>query len=287
MALLGLLVVDQGQVVSGGVLNALLLLNPTDAYRLFNLTGSGNVSAFSGMAGVAQTTTLSPSVLLAALAAWALLPLGARRRSPSPGESYEKASPSSPPLAGALALAGCNDEKTAEAPPPPQRADGRGDRPLLRHERARAPRARRDRSSWRAARSRSGSRRPATRSPSRMLPEEPKDIRAIYVSDMAKAPSWDKPGANNWVDAKQASFVIGSRDAGRHGRRRGGAVLRQGCCGKVRRRERRTRRGLRRGAEGLRPGRHRGDDGFRRTAPDSADQHHGHAAPVTKDGHAH
>ena len=76
MALLGLLVVDQGQVLSGGLLNALLLLNPTDAYRLFNLTGSGNVSAFSGMAGVAQTTTLGPSVLLAALAAWALLPLG-------------------------------------------------------------------------------------------------------------------------------------------------------------------------------------------------------------------
>lgn len=76
MALLGLLVVDQGQVLSGGLLNALLLLNPTDAYRLFNLTGSGNVSAFSGMAGVAQTTTLGPSVLLAALAAWALVPLG-------------------------------------------------------------------------------------------------------------------------------------------------------------------------------------------------------------------
>lgn len=43
-----------------------------------------------------------------------------------------------------------------------------------------------------------------------MLPEEPKDIRAIYVSDMARAPSWDKPGAENWVDARQAFFVIGS-----------------------------------------------------------------------------
>jgi Cu-processing system permease protein len=76
MALLGLLVVDQGQVLSGGFLNALLLLNPADAYRLFNLTGSAGVSAFSGMAGVAQTATLSPSALLAALAAWALVPLG-------------------------------------------------------------------------------------------------------------------------------------------------------------------------------------------------------------------
>jgi len=76
MALLGLLVVDQGQFLSGGLLNALLLLNPADAYRLFNLTGSAGVSAFSGMAGVAQSATLSPSVLLATLAAWALVPLG-------------------------------------------------------------------------------------------------------------------------------------------------------------------------------------------------------------------
>jgi copper chaperone NosL len=43
-----------------------------------------------------------------------------------------------------------------------------------------------------------------------MLPEEPKDIRAIYVSDMAKAPSWEDPGATNWVDAHKAYFVIGS-----------------------------------------------------------------------------
>jgi len=76
MALLGLLVVDQGQTLSGGLLNALLLLNPADAYRLFNLTGSTGVSTFSGMAGVAQSATLSPSVLLAALTAWALVPLG-------------------------------------------------------------------------------------------------------------------------------------------------------------------------------------------------------------------
>lgn len=47
-----------------------------------------------------------------------------------------------------------------------------------------------------------------------MLPEEPKDIRAIYVSDIAKAPSWEDPGANNWVDARQALFVIASRVKG-------------------------------------------------------------------------
>ena len=47
-----------------------------------------------------------------------------------------------------------------------------------------------------------------------MLPEEPKDIQAIYVSDMAKTPDWDKPGAANWVDAKKAWFVIGSKVRG-------------------------------------------------------------------------
>jgi copper chaperone NosL len=43
-----------------------------------------------------------------------------------------------------------------------------------------------------------------------MLPDEPKDIQAIYVSDMGKAASWDKPGADNWVDAREALFVIES-----------------------------------------------------------------------------
>lgn len=43
-----------------------------------------------------------------------------------------------------------------------------------------------------------------------MLPEEPKDIAAIYVSDMAKATTWEEPGADNWIDARTAFFVIGS-----------------------------------------------------------------------------
>ena len=75
IALLGLLVVDQGRLISAGLLNALLLLNPTDIYRMFNLAGSANVSVFSGMAGLADTMTLNPGILLTALAAWATLPL--------------------------------------------------------------------------------------------------------------------------------------------------------------------------------------------------------------------
>lgn len=76
MALLGLLVVDQGRMIDGGVLNALLLANPTDAYRLFNL-GSESVGALSGMGGVAENAALSSGVLVAALVVWALAPLAA------------------------------------------------------------------------------------------------------------------------------------------------------------------------------------------------------------------
>lgn len=47
-----------------------------------------------------------------------------------------------------------------------------------------------------------------------MLPDEPKDVRAVFVSDMAVALSWEAPGATNWIDASKAYFVIGSRIKG-------------------------------------------------------------------------
>ena len=78
MALLGLLVADQGEHLSGGAVDALLLLNPADAYRLFNLAGLADVRLLTGMAALAGETGLTPPLLLAALLAWALVPL--RRR---------------------------------------------------------------------------------------------------------------------------------------------------------------------------------------------------------------
>jgi Cu-processing system permease protein len=73
-ALLGILVADQGRIVGPALLDALLLLNPADVYRLFNLTGSDNVSIYAGMAGPGESG-LAPAVLLAALAAWVVVPL--------------------------------------------------------------------------------------------------------------------------------------------------------------------------------------------------------------------
>ncbi len=77
MALLGLLVADQGRTVTADVLNALLLLNPADAYRLLNLTASPDVSGFAGVAGLGARTGLGTGVLLGALAAWTITPLAA------------------------------------------------------------------------------------------------------------------------------------------------------------------------------------------------------------------
>ena len=41
-------------------------------------------------------------------------------------------------------------------------------------------------------------------------PERVARIMAIYVSDMSNAASWAEPGADNWVLADQAWFVLGS-----------------------------------------------------------------------------
>lgn len=75
MALLGLLVVDQGRSVTAEMLDVLLLLNPTDAYRIVNLGGAAG--AVSGMGGIADHATLAPATLLAALLLWAAAPLAA------------------------------------------------------------------------------------------------------------------------------------------------------------------------------------------------------------------
>lgn len=114
--------------------------------------------------------------------------------------------------AGALLPAACNDRKTAEAPAPFELTAAAIGRycgmNVLEHPgpKGQIILASRIEPAW------FSSARDAisfTR-----LPEEDKDIRAIYVSDMAKAPSWEQPGATNWIDARKATFVVGSRMKG-------------------------------------------------------------------------
>lgn len=74
MALLGLLVADQGRVITAPLLNTILLFNPTDVYRLLNLTGYENVAMFAGMAGLSEQIDLSRAALLAVQLLWIIVP---------------------------------------------------------------------------------------------------------------------------------------------------------------------------------------------------------------------
>jgi copper chaperone NosL len=47
-----------------------------------------------------------------------------------------------------------------------------------------------------------------------MLAEEPKDIAAIYVNDMAQAKNWVQPEPGTWIEARKALFVIESERRG-------------------------------------------------------------------------
>lgn len=76
LALLGGLVADQGKHISAHVFRYLLLLNPADLYRLFNLSAFADVRAFSGMAGLAGEVRLAPALLLSMLTVWIIAPLG-------------------------------------------------------------------------------------------------------------------------------------------------------------------------------------------------------------------
>lgn len=76
MALLGLLVADRDRVMPVGLVHALLLLNPTDVYRLFNLSGRAAAGMVSGVGGLSAQASFGGGVLLAVLTGWIAAPLG-------------------------------------------------------------------------------------------------------------------------------------------------------------------------------------------------------------------
>ena len=74
LALLGLLVGTEGQL-GGTLFRTLLLLNPTDVFRLVNFISFEDAAASSGLLTVFSEQTYSPLLLLSILAAWTLVPL--------------------------------------------------------------------------------------------------------------------------------------------------------------------------------------------------------------------
>ncbi|WP_201862980.1 nitrous oxide reductase accessory protein NosL [Microvirga soli] len=190
-------------------------------------------------------------------------------------------------FAGALALAGCNDKKTTQAPPAPleMTASAIGHYCGMNVMEHTGPKGQIILASRKEAVWFSSARDAISFT---MLPEEPKDIRAIYVSDMAKASDWDKPGATNWVDAKQASFVIGSRMQGGMGGDEAVPFSDRGAAEKFA-----AENGGRIVAFAEVPkdyvlGATAEMTGAVEGGPSPEGQHHDHAAPAAaKDGHAH
>ena len=76
MALLGVLVADSKHAINAKILENILLFNPTDIYRLLNLTGFENTAMYAGLAGVSGQIGLTKFTLIAAQVGWIAVPFG-------------------------------------------------------------------------------------------------------------------------------------------------------------------------------------------------------------------
>ena len=75
LGLMAVLLADKEQLISQNLFTTLIVANPTDTYRIFNLTGFESVSQLAGMADIGVKAGVSPILLLAVMAAWIILPL--------------------------------------------------------------------------------------------------------------------------------------------------------------------------------------------------------------------
>ena len=72
LLLLGALLADEEQAISEQWLTGLLLINPTDAYRVFNLTATENISQIVGLADIAVQADIGIGIPLLSLGGWLL-----------------------------------------------------------------------------------------------------------------------------------------------------------------------------------------------------------------------
>jgi len=77
LLLFGLLTMDEEQKIGQQLFSMLMLVSPTDTYRVLNLSLFEGVSEAAGIAGVASEAGLSGSLLVGAMLVWIVLPLGA------------------------------------------------------------------------------------------------------------------------------------------------------------------------------------------------------------------
>ena len=77
IALLGFLAATQGRGMSPLLFRWILLLDPTDVFRLVNLAGFAEVAKYSGLAGLPALARIPSWTLVLAMAGWIVLPLAA------------------------------------------------------------------------------------------------------------------------------------------------------------------------------------------------------------------
>jgi Cu-processing system permease protein len=77
LALLGLLLADHEQRIGRTLFSILMLVSPSDTYRLLNLTAFDNVGQVAGIAAVAARSGFGVPLLLGLMVTWVILPLAA------------------------------------------------------------------------------------------------------------------------------------------------------------------------------------------------------------------
>ncbi len=77
LLLFGLLLVDDGQLIGQQLFSMLMLISPTDTYRILNLSMFDGVSQAAGIAGIASEAGLDANLLISILLFWIVAPLAA------------------------------------------------------------------------------------------------------------------------------------------------------------------------------------------------------------------
>jgi Cu-processing system permease protein len=75
LLLFGALTMDKDQLIGQQLFSMLMLVSPTDSYRVLNLSSFEGVSEAAGMAGVASEAGLSGTLLVSAMLLWVVAPL--------------------------------------------------------------------------------------------------------------------------------------------------------------------------------------------------------------------
>ncbi len=75
LGLMGLLLADTEQTIGQNIFTGLLIANPTDSYRIFNLAGADMVGQLAGMANAGARADISPALLIIVMVTWIILPL--------------------------------------------------------------------------------------------------------------------------------------------------------------------------------------------------------------------